>query len=251
MTWFSLSRRGGEGGCEGWACAKVRNICIMLELEVQLRFFKKPTCDIAELLFVWRYSARALFCVVKCLDLCVLCRETEPAENHLKDMLQQLNTLIAAKPSEKASVCQGECTLLAVVDSFSVCIFHHLCACQHCAQRVFFSVFVFLEEAEDPACVPIFWISKWVDYSDKYGLGKSWSDPTTNSKAWWSTYSWETFWMSVKLQTNVLPSTQEFVGATVLVLLSGCIWCCSWNQANFWLFTADILTRKSRKTPKV
>lgn len=27
------------------------------------------------------------------------------------------------------------------------------------------------EEAEDPACIPIFWISKWVDYSDKYGLG--------------------------------------------------------------------------------
>ncbi|XP_006810544.1 serine/threonine-protein kinase PLK1-like, partial [Neolamprologus brichardi] len=26
-------------------------------------------------------------------------------------------------------------------------------------------------EAEDPACIPIFWISKWVDYSDKYGLG--------------------------------------------------------------------------------
>uniref|UniRef100_A0A672MQF4 Serine/threonine-protein kinase PLK n=1 Tax=Sinocyclocheilus grahami TaxID=75366 RepID=A0A672MQF4_SINGR len=24
---------------------------------------------------------------------------------------------------------------------------------------------------EDPACIPIFWISKWVDYSDKYGLG--------------------------------------------------------------------------------
>ncbi|MGH0137681.1 UNVERIFIED_CONTAM: hypothetical protein FKN15_021794 [Acipenser sinensis] len=28
-----------------------------------------------------------------------------------------------------------------------------------------------LEEAEDPACIPIFWISKWVDYSNKYGLG--------------------------------------------------------------------------------
>lgn len=28
------------------------------------------------------------------------------------------------------------------------------------------------EEAEDPACVPIFWVSKWVDYSDKYGLGR-------------------------------------------------------------------------------
>lgn len=27
------------------------------------------------------------------------------------------------------------------------------------------------EEAEDPAAIPIFWVSKWVDYSDKYGLG--------------------------------------------------------------------------------
>ncbi|XP_074521600.1 serine/threonine-protein kinase PLK1 [Halichoeres trimaculatus] len=60
-------------------------------------------------------------------------REVEPSENNLKDMLQQLNSIIAAKPSEKAVICQ--------------------------------------EEAEDPACIPIFWISKWVDYSDKYGLG--------------------------------------------------------------------------------
>ncbi len=28
-----------------------------------------------------------------------------------------------------------------------------------------------LDEAEDPAATPVFWISKWVDYSDKYGLG--------------------------------------------------------------------------------
>ncbi len=27
------------------------------------------------------------------------------------------------------------------------------------------------EEAEEPAATPIFWVSKWVDYSDKYGLG--------------------------------------------------------------------------------
>jgi len=27
------------------------------------------------------------------------------------------------------------------------------------------------DDAEDPACMPIFWVSKWVDYSDKYGLG--------------------------------------------------------------------------------
>jgi len=28
-----------------------------------------------------------------------------------------------------------------------------------------------LEETEDPASTPIFWISKWVDYTDKYGIG--------------------------------------------------------------------------------
>ncbi|RVE75949.1 hypothetical protein OJAV_G00004000 [Oryzias javanicus] len=59
--------------------------------------------------------------------------EPEPEECYLKDMLQQLNSIISAKPSEKAVIRQ--------------------------------------EEAEDPACIPIFWISKWVDYSDKYGLG--------------------------------------------------------------------------------
>ena len=32
-------------------------------------------------------------------------------------------------------------------------------------------VFCAADEAEDPAATPIFWISKWVDYSDKYGLG--------------------------------------------------------------------------------
>ncbi|CAN8004550.1 unnamed protein product [Ixodes hexagonus] len=27
------------------------------------------------------------------------------------------------------------------------------------------------DDAEDPASVPVFWVSKWVDYTDKYGLG--------------------------------------------------------------------------------
>lgn len=31
--------------------------------------------------------------------------------------------------------------------------------------------FAAADEAEDPASVPVFWISKWVDYTDKYGLG--------------------------------------------------------------------------------
>lgn len=60
--------------------------------------------------------------------------QKEPdADSHLKDMLQQINSLVSAKPAEKIHIRQ--------------------------------------EEAEDPACIPIFWISKWVDYSDKYGLG--------------------------------------------------------------------------------
>lgn len=28
-----------------------------------------------------------------------------------------------------------------------------------------------MDEVEDPAAIPIYWISKWVDYSDKYGFG--------------------------------------------------------------------------------
>ncbi|VDN28860.1 unnamed protein product [Dibothriocephalus latus] len=28
-----------------------------------------------------------------------------------------------------------------------------------------------MEDSEDPACIPIYWVSKWVDYSDKYGIG--------------------------------------------------------------------------------
>ena len=28
------------------------------------------------------------------------------------------------------------------------------------------------EEAEHPASAPIYWVSKWVDYSDKYGIGE-------------------------------------------------------------------------------
>ena len=29
----------------------------------------------------------------------------------------------------------------------------------------------YTDEAEDPASMPVFWICKWVDYTDKYGLG--------------------------------------------------------------------------------
>ncbi|NXX96049.1 PLK1 kinase, partial [Centropus bengalensis] len=57
----------------------------------------------------------------------------DAVNSHLADMLQQLTAVNLAKPSERVVKRQ--------------------------------------EEAEDPACIPIFWVSKWVDYSDKYGLG--------------------------------------------------------------------------------
>ncbi|XP_063063370.1 serine/threonine-protein kinase PLK1-like [Engraulis encrasicolus] len=58
---------------------------------------------------------------------------TENLKGLLTDLLSQLSSLNNTKPSERPVIRQGE--------------------------------------AEDPACIPIFWISKWVDYSDKYGLG--------------------------------------------------------------------------------
>lgn len=39
-------------------------------------------------------------------DLCA--RDLEPAENNLKDLLQQLNSILAAKPAERPLVRQGE-----------------------------------------------------------------------------------------------------------------------------------------------
>ncbi len=32
------------------------------------------------------------------------------------------------------------------------------------------------DEAEDPKCTPMVLVSKWVDYSDKYGFGYALSD---------------------------------------------------------------------------
>lgn len=60
-------------------------------------------------------------------------KNEEPADCYLSDMFAQLSAVVAAKPSERINILE--------------------------------------EEAEDPAAIPIYWVSKWVDYSDKYGLG--------------------------------------------------------------------------------
>lgn len=85
-----LSSRHRKGGREGGAHAKVRDVLNSLRLFTPVSIFASV-------------NQRFLNEGVSFLS-----REPEPAENHLKDMLQQLNILIAAKPSEKAVVCQGD-----------------------------------------------------------------------------------------------------------------------------------------------
>lgn len=48
-----------------------------------------------------------------------MCREAEPEECYLKDMLQQLNSIISAKPSEKAVIRQGESSRLQELPKLS------------------------------------------------------------------------------------------------------------------------------------
>ena len=45
-----------------------------------------------------------------------------------------------------------------------------------CADFMLCEIWYCLDEAEDPALTPVSWVSKWVDYSDKYGLGYQLSD---------------------------------------------------------------------------
>ena len=40
-----------------------------------------------------------------------------------------------------------------------------------CLHSIFKVKNLFLEEMSDPAAQPIVWVSRWVDYSDKYGFG--------------------------------------------------------------------------------
>ncbi|CAB4021839.1 serine threonine- kinase PLK1 [Paramuricea clavata] len=60
-----------------------------------------------------------------------------PTDFYLSDLCKQLTSCLATKPAEVTSA-------RPIINP---------------------------DDAEDPACNPIFWISKWVDYSDKYGLG--------------------------------------------------------------------------------
>ena len=59
--------------------------------------------------------------------------DANPKDCYLQDLSNQLHHLVNAKPTDLPQVME--------------------------------------DEAEDPASSPIFWISKWVDYTDKYGIG--------------------------------------------------------------------------------
>ena len=45
------------------------------------------------------------------------------------------------------------------------------CAAMSCYNLKSLRNVLHADNAEDPASTPVYWISKWVDYSDKYGLG--------------------------------------------------------------------------------
>lgn len=81
--------------------------------------------------------------------LCISC--VDPPDWHLNSLLTQLNACIASKPTEKPAQYFGKYFIYLV--------------------NQVLSFWVFVDDAEDPAAIPIFWVSKWVDYSDKYGLG--------------------------------------------------------------------------------
>ncbi|XP_068213543.1 serine/threonine-protein kinase PLK1-like isoform X2 [Palaemon carinicauda] len=60
-------------------------------------------------------------------------RMEEPTDCYLRDLYTQVTAVVSSKPDERESTNEDEC--------------------------------------EDPAAVPMIWVSRWVDYSDKYGLG--------------------------------------------------------------------------------
>ena len=62
----------------------------------------------------------------------------EPSDCYLVELQKQLKSLVDSKPSSKYPLME--------------------------------------DEAEDPKCLPMIWVSKWVDYSDKYGFGYALSD---------------------------------------------------------------------------
>ncbi|XP_074659891.1 serine/threonine-protein kinase PLK1-like [Tubulanus polymorphus] len=72
------------------------------------------------------------------LEAAVKRENDEPDDYHLNELYTLVSKVVASKPSERAKI--------------------------------------FEEDAEDPAGVPIYWVDKWVDYSDKYGLGYQLSD---------------------------------------------------------------------------
>ena len=57
---------------------------------------------------------------------------------------------------------------------FQLVSIKHNCNCVHGLTTILLTYFS--GEAEDPALTPVTWISKWVDYSDKYGIGYNLSD---------------------------------------------------------------------------
>ena len=65
--------------------------------------------------------------------------DSGPKDCYLSDLRKQLMAVVASHPSSRVTPIQED-------------------------------------EAEDPKSAPMMWVSKWVDYSDKYGFGYALSD---------------------------------------------------------------------------
>lgn len=72
MTWFSLSSRDREGGHEGGAWAKVRNVCTMVEIKVLTLFYiKQKTYFLLDLTLSYQFVQSGFLISVKVFVSCI------------------------------------------------------------------------------------------------------------------------------------------------------------------------------------
>uniref|UniRef100_A0A914RNF7 polo kinase n=1 Tax=Parascaris equorum TaxID=6256 RepID=A0A914RNF7_PAREQ len=80
-----------------------------------------------------------------------------PSDCYLSELYAQISELLTKKASDRPVVQEVKVVILDCWTPLKYgWVYVHV---------------LFADEAEDPAAVPVFWVSKWVDYSDKYGLG--------------------------------------------------------------------------------
>lgn len=110
---------------------------------------------------MWPKMART-YAIVGYFNRLYVMRHVSAAVSNSSDgYLRELHALLTA-------VCTTNVTRVCFLFNFG-----YIRIQQSCAGR---------DEDESPECTPVFWISKWVDYSDKYGIGYQLSDNSVSSQ---------------------------------------------------------------------